>query len=415
MHTQTSTCTVGNNTDHEYDHFLARLQERFLARCQNGSQPLFTTDAEDLWGLYLGSFSDPVERQYHNCHACRHFIQRFGSLATLDEGGKVASALWQEEDGPAFAAMNKAVRRAKVTGVFLSSDTVWGTPETGVWHHLAVKPPKTAVFMFRSTTLTAGQQMAEKREDFKTVMTALNEFTQPCIETALTLLRTDSLYRSLWRPQAAKDEVRGGGVFGHLKPKGKGVESPSLRIPAQTMTWEKFQRTVLPTAERIEFLAPAWGNYAALVTAVNADAPPILQWDREEERNPVSWYLWIGGASAESFSLAAGHFHEVEAVTLQPSMWHGGYEHQGAGVMFIIRGARETRNPSAALFPEMLRQELHGIRSVIEAYSKQSKLEGMEQPHAAGYLAQTKASEWNVTLRVWSGGRSLDYRLDRWD
>lgn len=30
--------------------------------------------------------------------------------------------------------------RAKVTGVFLSSDRVWGKPETGAWHHLAVTP-----------------------------------------------------------------------------------------------------------------------------------------------------------------------------------------------------------------------------------------------------------------------------------
>lgn len=538
MHTQTSTCTVGNHADHEYDSFLSRIQERFIANCENGKKPLFTTDAADLWDQYLGSFSDPVERQYHNCHACRHFIQRFGALATLDEQGRVVPALWQEEDAPeeerrAIAAMSKAVRRAKVTGVFFSSDLVWGQPETGVWHHLAVTPPKTAVFMFRPTTLTADQKMAEKREDFKTVTTALNEFTQPVIETALTLLKTDVLYRSekvlgqaewllalhvarkeakgsakanavwravaqapagfchprssmigtlleniaagmafedvsrrfadkmhplryqrpqaaptagaiaaaekaveqlgiarslprrfarvdevqaLWRPQPAKDEEQGGGVFGHLTPKGKAAEAPSLRIPPQTMTWEKFQRTVLPTAERIEIQAPAIGSYTALTTAVDADAPPILQWDREEERNPVAWYFWHGGSLAQAFNLQHARFHDVEAVALKPSMWNGGMGHYSAGVLFIIKGARETRQPSGCLFPEMLRAELHGVRSVIETYSKQAELEGMEQPHAAGYMvSKGKNRPWNVTLRVWSGGKSLVYALDRWD
>jgi len=32
--------------------------------------------------------------------------------------------------------MFKIVDRAKVTGVFLSSEKVWGTPQTGVWSHL---------------------------------------------------------------------------------------------------------------------------------------------------------------------------------------------------------------------------------------------------------------------------------------
>lgn len=532
----TTTCTIGNHADHEYDSFLKRVQERFIANCESGKKPLFTTDAEDLWERYLGSFSDPVERQYHNCHACRHFIQRFGALATLDEQGRVVPALWQEEDAPeeerrAIAAMSKAVRRAKVTGVFLSAERVWGTPATGVWHHLAVTPPSGIVH--HVTLQTASQMMAEKREDFKTVMTALNEFTQSVIETALTLLRTDSLYRSekvlgqaewllalhvsrkeakgaakanavwkavaqapagfchprssmigtllediaagmafedvsrrfadkmhplryqrpqaaptagaiaaaekaveqlgiarslprrfarvdevqaLWRPQPVKGKEQGGGVFGHLKPKGKGAEAPSISLPVQTMTWDKFQRTVLPTAERIEFLAPARGSYTALTTAVNADAPPILQWDREEARNPVAWYFWHGGSNASQFSLLSDHFHDVEAVALQPSMWNGGPEHHGAGVLFVIKGARETRQPSACLFPEILRAELHGVRSVIEAYSRNAKLEGMEQPHAAGYMvSKGKNRPWNVTLRVWSGGKSLVYALDRWD
>lgn len=533
MNTQVSEgAVVGNHHDGDYDAFLSRVNARFLANCANGTKPLFTTDAEDLWGLYLGTFADPTERQYHNCHACRQFVERFGALATIGDDGVVATAMWHEDDAPqayrpALAAMAKAVRRATVTGVFLSSDTVWGTPETGVWHHLAVRPATGMVF--KRATQTAGQAMAEKREDFRTVMHALNEFTQPHLETALTLLKTEALYRSekvlgqaewlhalhvaraaahgagkanavwraiatapagfchprssmigsllediaagkdfgdvsrafaakmhplayqrpqaapsagaiaaaekvmqqlgaagalarrfarvdelqaLWRPAPKKDEATTGGVFGHLKP--KGAEAP-MSIPAQTMTWDKFQRTVLPSAERIEFLAPSHGSYTALVTAANAEAPPILQWDREDARNPVSWYFWNGGSSASQFGLSGGKFHEVAAVTLKPSMWGGGHEHQGAGVMFVIADARESRIAGAALFPEILKAEFHGIRSVLEAYSRGASIEGMKEPHAAGVMLTKGDKSWNATVRVWSAGRSLDYRLDRWD
>lgn len=535
MNTQVSESAVvhGNHRDADYKGFLDRVNARFLANCFDGAKPLFMTDAENLWSLYLDSFTESTERQHHNCHACRQFIKRFGALATIDDTGLVTPAIWHEDDAPdtyksAFAAMAKAVRRAKVIGVFLSSERVWGTPETGVWNHLFVIPP--AKMLHKRATLTAGQAMAEKREDFNTVMHALNEFTQAHLETALMLLKNDALYRSekvlgqaewlhtlhvlraaahgggkantvwravatapagfchprssmigtllediaagkefsevsrsfaakmhplayqrpqaaptagailaaekvmqklgaagslarrfarldevqaLWRPTPKKAEATTDGVFGHLKT--KGTETPSMSIPAQTMTWDKFQRTILPYAERIEFRAPTHGSYTALVTAVNADAPPILQWDCDGARNPVSWYFWSGGSSAASFGLRGGQFVDVEAVALQPSMWNVGYEHHGAGVLFVLAGARESKQSGAALFPEILKSEFHGIRLVIEAYSHSANIEGMEQPHAAGVMLQKGDKKWDATVRVWVGGKSFDYRLDRWD
>ncbi|MFZ2361610.1 MAG: hypothetical protein WA040_19880 [Anaerolineae bacterium] len=536
MSTQVSATAVahGNHDDDGYNDFLARVNARFLANCAGGAQPLFTTDAEGLWDAYLGSFADPDVRQYHNCHACRQFIERFGSLVTIDEEGATKSAIWDEDDAPdaykpALAAMAKLVRRARVTGVFLASNPVWGTPETGVWRHFAVQPA--ASMVFQRATQTAGQAMAEKREDFQAVTRALGEITQIHLEMALALLQTDALYRSekvlgqaewlhalhgaravahgprkanvvwravatapagfchprssmigtllediaagmrfeevasrfaakmhplryqrpqaaptagaiaaaektvqqlhaegsllrrfcrvdelqaLWRPAPKKNDAPADGVFGHLKPK-PAQPATNIRIPAQTMTWEKFQRTVLPTAERIQILAPDRGSYVALVTAVHPDAPPILQWDRADARNPVSWYFWHGGSTAASFGLRGGQFHDVEAITLKPSMWNGGFEHQGAGVMFVIAGARESRQAGAAIFPEILKAEFHGIRSVIEAYSRSASIQGMNEPHAAGVMLTKGDNAWNATLRVWSAGRSLDYRLDRWD
>ena len=532
--TTSQSAIVGNHHDAEYEAFISRINARFLANCGNGSLTLFTTDADRLWDLYLSGFSDPAERQHRNCRNCRNFIQRFGGLVTIDETGNTAPAIWDEADAPAayrpaIVKMIKAVRRANVTGVFRSSDRIWGIPLTGPWRHFAITSP--ASMIFQSAVQSAAQAMAEKREDFGTVNRALAEWSQSHLQAALTLLRSDALYRSekvlgqaewlfnlhaarqevfglrrrnlvwravatapagfchprssvigtllddiangkdfdavsrafaakmhplsyqrpqaaptagaiaaaekviqqmnaagslarrfarldevvaLWRPAPAKAGQSATGVFAHLKPKGSEVRQ--MEAPAQVMTWDKFQRTVLDSAERIEFKAPARGSYCALVTAVNADAPPILQWDSEHARNPVNWYVWHGGSTASQFCLDAHQFTEVEAVALQPSMWNGKQDHHGAGVLFVLAGARETRMAGAALFPEIMKAELHGISSVIEAYSRSATIDGMNEPHAAGILLQQGNSRsWDCLLRVWSGGLSMDYRLDRWD
>jgi hypothetical protein len=219
---------------------------------------------------------------------------------------------------------------------------------------------------------------------------------------------------TIWKPKPVPfGRGYGDTVFSHLKPKGADGKL-HLRAPAQKMTWEKFQRTVLPTADRMELKAPYQGSYTALVTAVNPEAPPILQWDTEAQRNPVSWYFWHGGASAASFGLVAGAFVPVTAVTLKPSMWNDSYRHHGRGVMFVLDGARETRCAGNALFPEILKAEFHGIRSVLEAYSRTAKIEGLHEPHVAGVML-SQGAKWDVVVRVWSGGTSLDYCLDRWD
>jgi hypothetical protein len=525
----------GNHDDVEYDAFLARVQARFSANI-GAASPLFTTDAEGMWTAYLDSFS-PEQRQYHNCHSCRQFIERFGALVTIDDAGMTASAVWNENDAPelyrpAVRAMERLARRGRVTGVFLSADAVWGSPVTGIWRHFAVTPPKAMIYN-RRAILTAEQAMAEKREDYGIVQRALAEFSQPMVEQALTLLQTESLYRSekvlgpaqwlrdlhvargaakgtardnvtwkavataptgfchprssmvgtllediaagldfsevsrrfaekmhplqyqrpqaapsvgniaqseklvekmgiaaslrrrfarldeveaLWMPAPTQDEPKGGGgVFSHLQPKSAAPPMGGTDMPAVTMTWDKFQRTVLPEALEIEFFAPHGSdNYTALVTAVDPDAPPILQWDREEQRNPVSWYVWHGGSSAAQWGLSGGRFHKVSAVTLKPSMWHGGNDHQGAGVVFILDGAKESRFAGLALFPETLRAELREIRPTIEAFSRNGQIEGVEEASACG-IALMKGNNWNARFRVRSATSTVEYKLDRWD
>jgi hypothetical protein len=526
----------GNNDDADYEHFLETVNRHFLAKVADGKTPLFKTDASGLWDAYLDSFPGE-ERQFHNCAACRHFIERYGRLVTIADDGSTAPALWDMADVPelyrgAFDKLGQIVRRAKVTTVFLSSLPVWGQPETGVWRHLALVPP--ASMLFKRARTTAGQAMAEKREDHGAVLRALVEFPLAAVDQALTLLKSDALYRSekvlgqaqwlrdlhvafegakgtrrtnvVWRaialapagfchprssmigtlledivagldfgdvsrkfaakmspllyqrPQAAPsagniaqaekviaelgaagslarryarlDEIETvwlpashaepastGGVFGHLKPKDTQAVSP-MTVPAQAITWEKFARAVLPEAKSLDLMAPSRGNFAALVTAENPEAPPMLQWDLPERRNPVSWYLYHGGSGAEQWGLRAGSWVRVNAVALQPSSWFGAtLDHQGQGALFILEGAKDSRADSCgnALFPETMKAEFRGIRSTIESYSRGAKLGGVELASANG-IKIGKADGAGAHVRVTlSNGTRVEYRIDRWD
>ena len=150
------------------------------------------------------------------------------------------------------------------------------------------------------------------------------------------------------------------------------------------------------------------------MTAVFPDAPPLLQWAREDARNPVSWYLWNGGSAPEQWSLPRTGFVPVTGVTLKPSMWGGGQEHQGKGVVFLLEGARESRTDAGlALFPSTLRSELHGIRATIEAFSRKGTPEGMESATACGVMAQENA--WDHVFRVTTSMGTTLYKIDRWD
>lgn len=531
----------GIEREHEYEAYRDAVAARLTAL---GDTPLFETDAQDLFAVFLDALPDA--RQHYTCNACRRFIDDFGGLVTIAEDGSTTPVFWHEEDAPPFfrtaaARLAQRVRRARVRGVFYSAEETWGRPSTPdkqqgcVWTHFHARQPRERVF--RDRLKTPFQAMAAKAENFRDLARALAEFSPEHLAVALQLLESDSLYRSektlgpakflaglhraraapglwkanvLWRavatapeglchprasmigtllediaagrsfeevsrrfgdkmhplryqrPQAAPaagnikqaeeivarlgvaaslrrryarpDEIvalwrprpaapaapSGGGVFDHLVPKGEKAPAPTLQAPAIRMTWDKFRRTVLADAEKIEFRPDATStHFAALTTAVDPDAPPILQWDLAERRNPVAWYFWHK-ATATAWNLQPGRWYPASAVALGPPQWHdeAAFPHQGVGVFFALEGChdalRRDMNTSLALFPESLKPELHAIRSVVEAHSKSRQLEGEAEGAVAGVYVR-KGVDWSVVLRVTSRGATQEYLLDRWD
>lgn len=537
----TTTAVTSAHNHGDFDGFVRKISDRF-ARIET---PVFETDAAGLYQAYLNSFADPVERQYHTCSCCRAFIERFGHLATVGDNGQLES-IWNAEDAPehykaGVEAMARLVRRAALTIPFLSSEKMYGTPNSGrrddggEWTHFAIKPR--ADHVFRGTVLkSAFQAASEKREELSSVLMALGEYDKATCETALRLLKNDQLgnsaavvgqaeflvalhdareslradqrakknliYRLVvaapsgfchprssmiatllddiqaglsfedaqrrWnakmhplqyqRPQAAptagaiagaekafqalgaasalerrfatledvaeklwspKSPVASGsaGIFSGVQAKNTFAGNSAMRVPAVTMTWDKFARTVLPTADALECYTPqASLPFVALTTAVHEDALPILQWDSEDQRNPVAWYLYNGGSSPRTFNLEGGEYHRVTAVTAKPPMWHGGdFPHQGIGVILLLEGAKDTRgSSSAAVFPSTLKSEFRPFASTIEAFSQGSRVQDMGGAHAAGLLLEQSRGA-DVRLRVTTGGQVSEYKIDRWD
>lgn len=504
--------TIHSSHDHEKEY------DSYLEQMSLPEESLYTTDV-DLWPIYLDSFADPETRQYHNCHCCKQFIQRFGNLVTIDPvTGETQSAVWNVAHvlsfyEPAIVAMKYAVEKAQVTGVFLSSDKTLGTPVTGEWVHFSVQNPS----VYRRGRLTAEQAAAEKKEDYRNISRALAEFELGTLEQVTELLESDTLYRSekvlgqatwlynlkkavtttrhqmcrknliwkavgdapagfchprtsmigtlledleaglafddaarkfaskmhplryqrptaapsagaieeaekmvkelglerslerrfatfddmqfYWKPVAQQEE-KSGGVFDHLKENRKQL----IVAKGGALTWVKFAADVLPKAKKIEVIVShGRSSFVTFVTAQYEDAPLIFQWD-----NPVSWYHWHGGTTPAQFGLQPGAV-EIEGICLPSYMWSEDSppSHFGKNVMFILKGARETRNEGNALFPETLRSDFHGIRKVVEAHSRKSRIHDIDGPHVVGKGLGT-------TIRVHTSVVT-EYLIDRWD
>lgn len=85
------------------------------------------------------------------------------------------------------------------------------------------------------------------------------------------------------------------GIFGNIVTKQKVQVQPSLQMtmPTNTMTWKKFEETVLGSAEKVEVFIDNDNRLMAIVNAYDKESPNILQWD-----NSFSWY-YHGGIDGE--------------------------------------------------------------------------------------------------------------------
>lgn len=529
-------------TSTEADERYADLERLVRDRAAGPVGPLFETDVdpEAMWAAYLGGI--PADRrQHYTCNSCRRFVQRYGGLVTISGEGVAYPLFWNNLDFSDFflravVEMNKLAAGAKVTGPFLSSEIVWGTPVTGAgtvkkWTHLHAPNPSP----YSGKVLTAEQRMAELKQDYGVLCHSLADYPRAAVSEATRVLGADALYRSekaeavakwaldlhdrvanvkgrrrdnllwlatatapvgfthlrstvvstllddivagvpfatlsrrwaeklhplqyqrptaapsagaidaaeklfeklglapalkrryatlddvlakVWTPKAvAPTEVKPGGVFDALRGTPKG-EVRRVDLPPRAVSWRKFSEDILPGALSVETRVPWSGGFYGLLTAADPEASPILQWDHPDARNPVSWYFHSNGSAASRWGLAGNSWAKVTAVFLPPYEWGpraAYYIGQHDHVFFAVEGCRESNPVGLCLFPEILKSELHGVRSVVEAFSNKGRAEGAELGTANG-LAFGKSEKTFHPLRVTTAAGADEYTLDRWE
>jgi hypothetical protein len=226
--------------------------------------------------------------------------------------------------------------------------------------------------------------------------------------------RLTDVLDKLWVPPTELRKAPAAGVFGHLRPEAK--TNAGLSLPPKAITWEKFRNTVLPGATGIEVNVPGSSkSFYGLLTAADPDGPPILQWDglEGEARNPVSWYFYNDTSSAWQWNLTSG-WNAVTAVFYSPPFWQvpQKFKHHATQVFFAIKGCSDNRRAPLCLFPEILKSELHSVRSVIEAHSKSVTITPDATADATG-LSFSNGSP--LTVRVQTAAGKATYTIDRVD
>lgn len=520
-----------------YDQLLERLQNVFDENIGRGDKPLFTTNAGDLFSIFLSNLPEDA-RQYYNCRECMNFINKYGQLVLIKESiGTTVPAIWPVNVPPFFShaiqEVRAKVKAAQVTGVFVPDSTELGKHRTGKWTHMAINIPKRMVT--KDALHNSYQIQSVKTENFSLLHKAVRTYDLETVEIAVNMLKSETLYRgneilgmALWFRDVLKsieskkrrinilwfysavapegychiantmlgtllDDIKSGNrSFAEIKSSfdkkmspdiykrpqalptrgnvnqaelviGKLGLEPSLRrryarldevetiwrpasverrtgvfasvetkdemrsqerhntlerdMPAVTMTWEKFRRKVLPDARKIEFYVDdSKSGYAAILTASDITAPPIIAWDSLNERCPFSWYVYGSGSRASQWSLSRGYV-KVTGITLQPNMWTSLNKYSSEAVFLLLEGCKDQRHDSVGLglFPEVVKPELRGVRATIEAFSRNGKLEGYEDASACGIRLQAGSAWWNAKLRVTTDNGVTIYNLDRWD
>lgn len=196
------------------------------------------------------------------------------------------------------------------------------------------------------------------------------------ITNAERVIKTYGYERSLERRMATIDEVTcywrpskpvemSDGLFDHLRES----QTYNLRdIHSERYTWIRFIDELLPSAQKIEFLADT-NFYGGVTAPVHFDAPNIMKWN-----NAYSWYTYLRPVPPSKFGLYQHHYIEVTGIGHNPSAW-GAVNPLFIKDFIFLKGAKDSENPGLCLFPETLNSKLREIRATIEAYSKSKPLE----------------------------------------
>ena len=180
--------------DEQYDLLLAGVETSLEVHTENG-EPLFRTDAENLYEYFLNEIPEE-SRQTYNCNTCRQFVNTYGGLVTIDENGELHPVMWDrvpEFFEEAAHQVKRAIRRASVTGVFVTDQERLGVTEKNGFPHLSAKVPS-KLFYKGYDTLTGA--IADKKTDYQLLRNAVDTYAVSEARQALQLVQGDKVRKN---------------------------------------------------------------------------------------------------------------------------------------------------------------------------------------------------------------------------
>lgn len=248
------------------------------------------------------------------------------------------------------------------------------------------------------------------------------------IDAATKLVEKLGVERSLLRRPARPDEIPAiwsaktvqvqinNGPFAKLKQSRINQSDQQFDLGTKSMTWHRFQKVIMPSLQSLEiYITGGNANFTGIVTAQHSDAPPIIRWDKPEQRNPFSWYVQAEGSEPGRWSLEGGRWYNVTKICQRPCHWHGEFTDFGEGAILLIEGAKDLRAEASMLFPEILIGALRPIRATIEEYSKTTPLAKMAGQTACGLMIDANVSKYGVTLKFKNSLSVGTVHIDRWE
>lgn len=226
----------------------------------------------------------------------------------------------------------------------------------------------------------------------------------------------------VWEPEVIKASETKTGLFANLEAKDDKEKNEDINLDeikaAKLMTFEKFQQKVLPDAKSMEiFLSPRVGySYCVLLTAKNADAKPIFKWDKEDQRNPVSWYH-TNDNNIRPYHMglnSTNNLYKVKYIIRRPIEWFDNTCDESLKAMiFAIEACKDSRVQSLSLFPEAIISDLYKYRQVIEQYSQTNKLEESDNQVVGIALQQGECVPGYIMVKVKTDLGYAWYNIDR--
>jgi hypothetical protein len=230
----------------------------------------------------------------------------------------------------------------------------------------------------------------------------------------------------VWKPKivpAAGKETKDTahlGAFEKVKTKTKAKAPPlpaAMQWPppleraheAKTVTHVYLRDRLLPHADEMLFYVNNEArSYTQMMAPVHPDSPLIFRWP-----NLINQYVYTAGSPPANFNLAPRTWVKVLGLIAHPEFWDS--TRPSTREILLLEGCYDKREgETLALFPEVLRAELHEVRAAIEGLNKASVLP-VDPKSVGGFQVDNNKGHCTYMVAIKSGPVVDVYKIDRFE